>query len=152
MKMKLEDNLLIVASVDNTQYQMIKSWNLMKWNRTNQWLEGTVSMELLDKLAGIVALPQPIAEKRRQMHRLQDAVNAERMREEPVPLYKYPVKKKLFRHQIRGANMALITFGLIEPEEVPEPEKPKAENVEESLNKLWAYWNGDEHAFDKKGE
>ena len=37
---------------------------------------------------------------------------------EPEPLYKFPVKMNLYRHQTRGANMALLTFGLIEPEQV----------------------------------
>ena len=46
------------------------------------------------------------------------------MKEDPVPLYKYPVKYPLFKHQTRGANMALITFGLIDPPDVPDEERP----------------------------
>ena len=51
------------------------------------------------------------------MNELQEAVDEERMAEEPVPLYNYPVKYPLFKHQTRGANMALLTFGLVDPPE-----------------------------------
>ena len=49
---------------------------------------------------------------------LQNAIDSERMAEKPVPLVKYPVKLNLFAHQIRGANMALLTFGFTDPPEV----------------------------------
>ena len=57
------------------------------------------------------------------MNRIAGAVDQERMKEDPEPLYKYPVKFPLFKHQVRGANMALITFGLIEPPEITQKEK-----------------------------
>ena len=34
---------------------------------------------------------------------------------EPVPFYKYPVKMPLYAHQVRGANMAMLTFGWMAP-------------------------------------
>jgi hypothetical protein len=50
------------------------------------------------------------------------AVDRERIRAEPVPLYKYPVKLPLYKHQVRGVNMALLTFGFIDPPEVCDAE------------------------------
>ncbi|MCM1189853.1 MAG: hypothetical protein NC541_11230 [bacterium] len=115
MKMKIENGRLIVADADSTQYAVIKSWNSMRWNRSRQWLEGPATRELLNKMAGIVRLPGPIEAERQRMNGVQAAVDAERMKDVSEPLYSYPVKIPLFQHQIKGANMALLTFGLIEP-------------------------------------
>lgn len=115
MKMKIEDGKLIIVDADSTQYAIIKSWNAMRWNRSRRWLEGAATGELLNKMAGIVRLPAPIEAERQRMNKIQAAVDAERMKAVPEPLYKYPVKIPLFQHQIRGANMALLTFGLIDP-------------------------------------
>ena len=41
----------------------------------------------------------------------------EQLEKDPKPLVDYPVKAKLMRHQIVGANMALIQFGLFDEEE-----------------------------------
>lgn len=126
MKMKLDDGYLIIAGCDSTQFSIIKSWNKMKWNKSRQWLEGPCTGELLNKLASIVRLPEVIEKERRRFNSISEAVDRERMAEEPVPLYKYPVKYPLFKHQVRGANMALITFGLIAP-----PKEQEAENEAE---------------------
>lgn len=114
MKMKIENGSLIVADADSTQYAVIKSWNSMRWNRSKQWLEGAATMELLNKMASLVRLPGPIEAERQRMNEVQAAVDAERMKDASKPLYDYPVKIPLFQHQIKGANMALLTFGLIE--------------------------------------
>lgn len=124
MKMKLDNGTLIIADCDSTQFNIIKSWNKLKWNKSRQWLEGPCTGELLNKLSSIVRLPAPIEAERKHFNDVAAAVDRERMKEDPVPLYKYPVKYPLFKHQTRGANMALITFGLIDPPDVPEEEKP----------------------------
>ena len=115
MKMALKDGQILIKDADNMQFTIIKSWNKMKWNKAEQMLQGSAEVELLNKLAGLVRLPEQIEAERQRLNNIMDAVDRERLKEEPVPLYKYPVKYPLFKHQIRGANMALITFGLIEP-------------------------------------
>ena len=115
MKMALKDGQILIKDADNMQFTIIKSWNKMKWNRAEQVLSGPVDLELLNRLAGLVRLPETIEKERQRLNSIQDAVDNERMKEDPVPLYKYPVKYPLFRHQTRGANMALLTFGLVEP-------------------------------------
>ena len=115
--MALKGNTLILVEVDNVQFAIIKSWNKMKWDKKTQTLRGTADLELLDKLSGIVRLP-PAAESRRQRLRaVQDAVDRERINPEPVPFFKYPVKMPLYAHQVRGANMAMLTFGWAQPGE-----------------------------------
>ena len=123
MKMKLDNGTLIIADCDSTQFNIIKSWNKMKWNKSRQWLEGPCTGELLNKLSSIVRLPEPIEAERKHFNDVAASVDRERMKEDPVPIYKYPVKYPLFKHQTRGANMALITFGLIDPPDVSEEEK-----------------------------
>ncbi len=117
MKMALIDNTIKIIEADVTQAAIIKSWNRMKFSRAKQMYEAPVSAELLNKLATLVRLPAPIEAVRRNMNAVQKAVDRERVRADPKPLYAYPVKKSLYQHQIRAANMALLTFGLIDPEE-----------------------------------
>lgn len=117
MKIALQDNVLKLIEVDNVHFTVIKSWNKMKWNRSLKQLEGIADMELLDKLAGLFRLPAHIEEYRQRLHTVQDAVDRERMNPAPVPMFNYPVKLPLYQHQVRGANMALLTFGFIEPKE-----------------------------------
>lgn len=148
--MKLENGTLIVAEVDSTQYAIIKSWNMMRWNKQTKWLEGAATGELLDRLASMVRLPEQIETERQRMIAVRKAVDAERLMEEPTE-YKFPVKIPLFKHQQRGAVMALLTFGLLDPSAVKIPEKPKPETepVQRSLDRFFAYCEGDEKAFDE---
>lgn len=117
MKMAVDGGTLIIKDADNVQFTVIKSWNKMKWDKKTQTLRGAADLELLDKLSSIVRLP-PAAENRRQRLRaVQDAVDRERINPEPVPFFKYPVKMPLYAHQVRGANMAMLTFGWAQPGE-----------------------------------
>lgn len=116
MKMAMKDGMLRIIEADVTQAAIIKSWGKMKYSRVNQMYEGQVSAELLNKLATLVGLPASIEELRQQMNAVQNAVDHERVQEDPKPLYKYPVTKPLYQHQVRAANMALLTFGLVPPE------------------------------------
>ena len=115
MRMAIKEGQLLVIEVDNTQFTIIKSWGKMKWSKAERMFYGPVEIELLNKMAGIVNLPKPIEAERQRLNEIARAVDAERMKEDPEPLYDYPVKYPLFRHQIRAANMALITFGLVPP-------------------------------------
>lgn len=115
MRMAIKEGQLLVIEVDNTQFTIIKSWGKMKWSKAERMFYGPVEIELLNKMAGIVRLPGPIEAERQRLNEIARAVDAERMKEDPEPLYDYPVKYPLFRHQIRAANMALITFGLVPP-------------------------------------
>lgn len=115
MKMAMKDGQILIKEADSNQFMIIKSWGKMKWSKADQMLYGHADIELLNKLAGIVRLPEPIEKERQHMNRVAEAVDKERLNEDPKPIYKYPVKLPLFKHQIRGANMALMVFGLLEP-------------------------------------
>ena len=115
MRIAVKDGDVILQQLTSDQYNIIKSWNLMRWVRAEQALRGKVSIDLLDKLASLGKLPPHIEGIRSSLHHTADLVNGERNAEEPEPLVPYPVKKSLYKHQVRAANMALITFGY-EPE------------------------------------
>ncbi len=115
MKMAMKDGQVLIKDASSAQITLIKSWGKMKWSKAGQMFCGPAEIELLNKLAGIVRLPGPIEAERRRLNEIAQAVDAERMKEEPEPLYKYPVKFPLYRHQTRAANMALLTFGLVPP-------------------------------------
>ena len=108
MKMALIENTLLIKEADTVQFAVIKSWGKMKWSKTTQTLSGTADIELLDKLSSIVKLPPHIEALRQSLHDTAAAVDQE-------PRLDSPVKMKLFRHQVRGANMAAMVFGWINP-------------------------------------
>lgn len=118
MKMALQGNTLKIIEADNVQFTIMKSWNKLKWDKKSKMLTGVADIELLDKLASIVRLPPAIEAHRAELHRVQDAVDRERINPEPKPLVKPPVKLSLYKHQVRAFNMCLLTFGLVEPPEV----------------------------------
>lgn len=127
MKMAMKDGRLYIKEADNSQFMIIKSWNRMKWSKKDQMLHGPATLELLDLLAGIVRLPPAIEAERLRRHEIAEAVDRERMNEHPVPFVKYPVKANPFLHQTRAANMALLTFGFVTPEEAEDPSRIPAD-------------------------
>ena len=59
----------------------------------------------------------------KEAERSNAAVDRERMNPKPEPLIPPPVKVSPFTHQVRGYNMALMTFGLVDPPKPKEAEK-----------------------------
>lgn len=119
MRMKMEKGWLYIIETDNVQSAVLKSWYQLRWNKGKKWWEGQVCAELLNKLKKSFGLPKPIDEERERLNAIQKAVDAERIlpAEKLKPMVTYPVTKALFAHQTRAANMALMTFGLVEPPE-----------------------------------
>ena len=118
MKIGFKGDTLIIAEVDNVQFTTIKSWGKMEWDKKTQRLTGIASLELMEKLSTIVKLPPKAKARRQQLQAVADAVDRERMNENPVPFCHYPVRLPLYAHQVRGANMCLLTFGWVQPGEV----------------------------------
>lgn len=72
------------------------------------------SVNLLDGLARYYKLPADMETKRQRLGKTRREIDAERLAEDPAPLLPYPVKANLYKHQIRGANMALRAFGALD--------------------------------------
>lgn len=117
MKIAVKDGKILIKEADATQMAIMKSWNKLKWNKSIQMMIGECDLEILQRLSTIVRLPASIDAIRKNMESVQEAVDTERVREKPKPLVHYPVKKSLYEHQVRAANMALLTFGMVTPEE-----------------------------------
>lgn len=115
MEIAMKNGELLMRNMDNVQYQLIRNTGKCKWDKKRQLLIGPADLELLEQLNQIIRLPQSIAAEYQRLKAVQVAIDDERMNEDPKPLLDLPVKIPLFKHQVRGVNMALITFGVVEP-------------------------------------
>lgn len=115
MRMAIKDGKIYLIEFDSTQYGIMRSWGALRYVRAKQWMEGTVSLELLNKLAGITQLSPTAAALRKKLADTQQAVDKLRTEEDPKPLVEFPIKGSLYKHQVRAADMALVEFGLVDP-------------------------------------
>lgn len=120
MRIKMGDGKITLIECSDTQTSVIRSWGKMEYNRKAGSFTAPIGDEILQKLNDRRWLPGPYAEELQRRKRVRAAVDRERIKEEPQPVVRFPVKASLYKHQIRAANMALITFGLIPPEAVNE--------------------------------
>ena len=120
MLMKMENGTLYIKALDQVQLSVIRSWGTFRWIKSAQMMQGPANRDSLNRLAHMVRLPPLIEEERKHLNAVQAAVDRERTKPEAeVKCYvEPPVKKALYIHQQRAFNMALLTFGMIQPEDV----------------------------------
>ena len=121
MKLALQDGLLRVREMTDFQYRALRDSGRLKWDKNLKELSGQASLETLDILANMVqTLPEAVEAYRQQLIKKQEAVDTLRLAEQPELLLKPPLKEgiKPFAHQVRGYSMAMVLFGLIDPEYV----------------------------------
>lgn len=114
MKIALIRDVVTIAELSNLDFQRLKNISGLRWNRTTRCMVGPVSLNLLDGLARYYKLPADMETKRQRLGKTRREIDAERLAEDPAPLLPYPVKANLYKHQIRGANMALRAFGALD--------------------------------------
>lgn len=114
MKIALIRGVVTIAELSNLDFQRLKNISGLRWNRTTRCMVGPVSLNLLDGLARHYKLPADMETKRQRLGKTRREIDAERLAEDPAPLLPYPVKANLYKHQIRGANMALRAFGALD--------------------------------------
>ena len=114
MKIALIRGVVTIAELGNLDFQRLKNISGLRWNRTTRCMVGPVSLNLLDGLARSYKLPADMETKRQRLGKTRREIDAERLAEDPAPLLPYPVKANLYKHQIRGANMALRAFGALD--------------------------------------
>ena len=114
MKIALIRGVVTIAELSNLDFQRLKNISGLRWNRTTRCMVGPVSLNLLDGLARYYKLPADMETKRQRLGKTRREIAAERLAEDPAPLLPYPVKANLYKHQIRGANMALRAFGALD--------------------------------------
>lgn len=114
MKIALIRGVVTIAELSNLDFQRLKNISGLRWNRTTRCMVGPVSLNLLDGLDRYYKLPADMETKRQRLGKTRREIDAERLAEDPAPLLPYPVKANLYKHQIRGANMALRAFGALD--------------------------------------
>ena len=111
----MKDSQLLMRNMDTLQYNILRGTGKCVWDKKRQMLIGNVELELLETLNLIIRLPDRIKAEYIRLKAIQNAIDKERLNDNPTPLVQYPVKVPLFKHQIRGANLALLAFEAVEP-------------------------------------
>ena len=123
MRIMVKEGAVKVIEASPVEQNIMLGWGKNAMHRPKArdcQLEGPATMETLDRLAELLGrshkiLPPDAEAERARLHERQAAIDRERMREDPEPLAHAPVKAKLYKHQIRGFNMCLLTFGWVDP-------------------------------------
>ena len=107
MQQKIEGGVIFVRATKE-ESAVIKGWRMMRFDKEKGWWYGDVSKQLLGNLKRNGGLIPPAMEALERMNGIQAAVDAERVKpdEDVEPMYDFPVKATLFKHQVRAANMA----------------------------------------------
>ena len=108
MKVAIKDGRIVLAQIEQARMDKLKKTGMLRWNRAARTYSAPVTLDLLEVLAQIFPLPDTVEAERRRLAGIARQLDAQRAASEPVPLTSYPVRAKLFRHQVRAANMALI--------------------------------------------
>lgn len=104
----MKNGRIILAQIEQARMDKLKKTGMLRWNKAARTYSAPVTLDLLDVLAQIFPLPDTVKVERRRLAGIARQLDAQRAAAEPVPLTAYPVRAKLFRHQVRAANMALI--------------------------------------------
>jgi hypothetical protein len=113
MNWAIEDEKLILTNMGNA-YGALKATGLFRYNKSKMAMEAPLSVAALEALSEVSGgLPGKLVAVRQKLQRREQALQEQResLTGAPVALCEYPVKAKLMRHQIVGANMAMIRFG-----------------------------------------
>ena len=108
MKVAIKDGRIVLAQIEQARMDKLKKTGMLRWNKAARTYSAPVTLDLLDVLAQIFPLPDTVEAERRRLAGIARQLDAQRAASEPVPLTSYPVRAKMFRHQVRAANMALI--------------------------------------------
>lgn len=108
MKIAMKEGRIVLAEIEQARMDRLKKTGMLRWNKAARTYSAPVTLDLLDVLAQIFPLPDTVEAERRRLAGIARQLDAQRAASEPVPLTSYPVRAKMFRHQVRAANMALI--------------------------------------------
>ena len=101
-------------------YNKLYDSGAFRWNRRDKSMRAPLTAESLKALLDITGrLPEHLYQVLYELDRREQMLQHEResLDQEAVPLTDYPVKANLMRHQVAGANMALIVFGILDKED-----------------------------------
>lgn len=114
MKCSLQGANIVLSQVGDA-YDMLNQSGVYRWNRRTKTMEAPISVDALEALKEIVGeqFPERLQSGLDILKHREELLQQQRdcLTEEVTPLAEYPVKATLMRHQIAGANMAMIVFG-----------------------------------------
>lgn len=110
MKIAVQHGNVILAEVEPLRFEQLKRIGLLRWNKSSRCFTAPMSLDLLNALQRLFNLPGYIEEERQRLLDVKRKVEEQRAAADPAPLYDYPVNATLFKHQTRGANMAMETL------------------------------------------
>lgn len=117
MKVAMKNGRIVLAQIEQARMDKLKKTGMLRWNKAARTYSAPVTLDLLDVLAQIFPLPDTVEAERRRLTGIARQLDAQRAAAEPAPLVPYPVRARLFRHQVRAANMAMLVFGAVPLEE-----------------------------------
>lgn len=101
----------IIVTEPGERYKALSRY--MRWDKKTKSLRAKATLDTLDGLASIFTLPPKMAELRGRLRAKQDMIDRIRAEENPEPLMDFPVKAKLYKHQIKAVSMALVEFDIV---------------------------------------
>ena len=104
-----EGDIIIVEPGD--RYKALSRY--MRWDKRAKCMRAKATLDTLEGLAGIFTLPPNMKALRERLRAKQDMIDRIRAEEEPKPMMEFPVKAKLYIHQVKAANMALVEFDVL---------------------------------------
>lgn len=113
MKLALANGNIYIRNTKE-EYPIVKGLPNAKYDKRLQAWEVPATAEMLERLRRFKKLPPALETERMRLKHKQELIDAERMKDDPIPLVDYPVKVKLFKHQVRAANMAMYELELEE--------------------------------------
>lgn len=108
MRIAIQNDVIIVAE-PNEKYQVLKSLGF-RYQKSDRTLRNDLTLQNLERLGKIISLPPSFVEVKNRLMQNQLIIDEMRKEPEPTPMFNYPVNVELFKHQIRAANMAMISF------------------------------------------
>ncbi len=115
MKIALQHGQIILTEIEPLRYDQLKRMGIFRWNKTTRTMTAPVSLDALTALHNRFTLPDFVEAERERLAVIARQVEQQRETKDPKPLVEYPVKAKLYAHQVRAANMALLQFGAVSP-------------------------------------
>ena len=117
---KVENGLLLIKPRNHDEIILIKSWRMFKEDRVKGVWFAELSKTMLEKVKKEVGLIPPAQTELDKFVEIQEAVDYVRvLPNDKIPnIVHFPIHGIPFAHQKRGALMALLTFGVISPDEV----------------------------------
>lgn len=113
MKLALSRGLIYIQNTKE-EYPIIKGLPNARFDKKLKAWVVPATADMLERLHRFVKLPKSLESERVRLKRKQALIDTERLKEKSDPLVKYPVKVKLFQHQIKAANMAMYEFEMEE--------------------------------------